>query len=126
MRYTVSVMLVLVAIIHLLPLSGVLSSERLTVLYGIPFNEPNLEIVMRHRAVLLGLLGAFLLYSAFKPVVQLLAFVAAFFSVISFIYLAWSVGTYNEHIGRVFIADIVALVCLVIGSVAYVLAGRHS
>ena len=55
MRYLVSAMLVIVGIIHLLPLSGVLSESRLTVLYGIPFDEPNLEILMRHRAVLFGL-----------------------------------------------------------------------
>jgi hypothetical protein len=126
MRYIVSVMLVVVAIIHLLPLSGVLSSERLTALYGISFNEPNLEILMRHRAVLFGLLGAFLLYAAFQPAVQVLAFIAAFFSVVSFLWLAWSVGAYNEQVGRVFMADIVALVCLVIGVVAYALAGRHA
>lgn len=43
MRYVVTVMLIVVAVIHLLPLSGVLSGERLAALYGIPFNEPNLE-----------------------------------------------------------------------------------
>jgi len=118
--YVVTVSLVIVSIIHLLPLSGVFSSERLTVLYGISFSEPNLEIVMRHRAVLFGLLGVFFLYAAFRPAVQLLAFSAAFVSVISFLCLAWSVGSYNAYIGRVFAADIVALVSLVIGFGAYV------
>ncbi len=126
MRYIVSAMLVVVAIIHLLPLSGVLSSERLAALYGISFNEPNLEIVMRHRAVLFGLLGAFLIYAAFQPAVQLLAFIAAFVSVVSFLWLAWSVGNYNENVGRVFTADIVALVCLVIGAGAYAFTGRYA
>jgi hypothetical protein len=125
-RYIVSAMLVVVAIIHLLPLSGVLSSERLAALYGISFNEPNLEIVMRHRAVLFGLLGAFLIYAAFQPAVQLLAFIAAFVSVVSFLWLAWSVGNYNENVGRVFTADIVALVCLVIGAGAYAFTGRYA
>lgn len=60
MRYLVSAMLVVVAVIHLLPLSGVLGSERLAALYGLSFNEPNLAILMRHRAVLFGLLGLFL------------------------------------------------------------------
>jgi len=126
MRYIVSSMLVIVAIIHLLPLSGLLSSERLTTLYGISFNEPNLEILMRHRAVLFGLLGAFLIYAAFQPPVQMLAFIAAFISVISFLWLAWSVGVYNENIGRVFKADIVALVCLICGVIAYAFTDNNA
>ncbi|MCA3052418.1 MAG: phosphopantetheine adenylyltransferase [Rhodocyclaceae bacterium] len=119
MRHLVSAMLVVVAIIHLVPLSGLLGTERLAVLYGIQIEEPNLAILMRHRAVLFGLLGVFLLYAAFRPTFQPAAFVAGFVSVLSFLYLAWSVGGYNAQIGRVFTADIVALVCLVVGAVAY-------
>jgi hypothetical protein len=112
-------MLIVVAVIHLLPLSGVLGPARLAALYGIAFDEPNLQILMRHRAVLFGLLGAFLLLAAFQPSLQLIALVAGFVSVVSFLWLAWSVGGYNAQVGRVFIADIVALVCLVVGAVAY-------
>ena len=119
MRHLISAMLIVVAIIHLLPLSGVLGSERLSALYGIRFDEPNLAILMRHRAVLFGLLGVFLLYAAFQPAFQRAAFVAGFVSVVSFLYLAWSVGGYNAQVGRVFIADIVALVGLILGAAAY-------
>lgn len=119
MRYVVTAMLAVVAVIHLLPLSGVLGDARLGALYGIPFDEPNLAILMRHRAVLFGLLGAFLLYAAFRPGHQPAAFIAGFVSVLSFLYLAWSTGGYNEQLGRVFAADIVALGCLVVGAAAY-------
>jgi uncharacterized BrkB/YihY/UPF0761 family membrane protein len=119
MRYVVSAMLVVVGVIHLMPLSGVLGSERLAALYGLSFDQPDLAILMRHRAVLFGLLGAFLLLAAFRPELQTVAFVAGFVSVVSFLYLAWSVGNYNAQIGRVFVADVVALVCLVIGVAAH-------
>lgn len=124
MRYVVTAALVVVAIIHLLPVSGVLGSERLSALYGIPINEPNLAILMRHRAILFGLLGLFLLLAAFRPELQLLAFAAAFASVLSFLWLAWSTGNYNAQLGRVFTADIVALACLVVGLAAYLLSRR--
>ena len=124
MRYLVSAMLAVVAVIHLLPLSGVLGTDRLHALYGVSFDEPNLAILMRHRAVLFGLLGAFLLLAAFRPAFQVAALVAGFVSVLSFLYLAWSVGAYNAQVARVFIADIVALVCLVIGTAAYVYLPR--
>lgn len=120
MRYLVSAMLVVVAVIHLLPLSGVLGSERLAALYGLSLNEPNLAILMRHRAVLFGLLGLFLLFAAFRRPFQIIAFIAGFVSVVSFLWLAWSVGGYNAQVARVFMADIVALACLIIGVVAHV------
>jgi hypothetical protein len=125
MRYLISAMLVVTAIIHLLPLSGVLGHERLTALYGIPFNEPNLTILMRHRSVLFGLFGLFLLFAAFQPSLQPLAFIAGLVSVVSFLWLAWSVGSYNEQISRVCMADIAALVCLTVGVVAYGLEKLH-
>jgi hypothetical protein len=125
MKYLVSVMLVLVGVIHLLPLSGVLGSERLASLYGLQFNEPNLEVLMRHRAVLFGLLGAFMVYAAFKPAFQTVAFIAGFISVVSFLYLAWAVGGYNERIGRVLVADVVALAFLVVGGVVHAVLQRE-
>ena len=121
MRYLVSASLILVGIIHLLPLSGLLGAERLAALYGLDFSEPNLSILMRHRAVLFGLLGAFLVFAAFRPALQPLAFIAAFVSVLSFLLLAWSSGGYNPQLGRVVMADIVALAALVIGAAVYVL-----
>ena len=72
MRYLVSGSLVLAGVIHLLPLSGLLGAERLAALYGLDFSEPNLSILMRHRAVLFGLLGAFLVFAAFRPSLQTL------------------------------------------------------
>lgn len=120
MRYLVSTMLLVVAVIHLLPLSGVLGGERLASLYGISVNEPNLAILMRHRAVLFGLLGLFFLYAAFSPPYQTLAFIAGFTSVVTFFWLAWSVGGYNAQVARVIMADIVALACLVVGVAGHV------
>lgn len=117
-------LLVLVGIIHLLPVTGVLGVERLAVLYGISVAEPNLEILMRHRGVLFGLLGLFLVYAAFQPSLQLVAIVAGFTSVVSFIAIAWSVGGYNQAIQKVIIADIVAIVALIAAGAIYA-TGRY-
>lgn len=113
-------MLVVVGIIHLLPLSGVLGAERLSALYGHSFQQPDLQILMRHRAVLFGLLGAFLVLAAFRPALQGLALLAGFVSVLSFMWLAWSVGGYNAQVARVFRADVLALACLVVGSATHI------
>jgi hypothetical protein len=111
-------MLAVVGLIHLLPLSGALGGDRLASLYGLSFSEPNLAILMRHRAVLFGLLGLFLLFAAFRPAFQTAAFVGGFVSIVSFLWIAWSVGGYNVQIARVFTVDIVALACLIVGVAA--------
>lgn len=119
MEHLVSAMLIVVAIIHLLPVSGVVSGTRLQALYGIHVAEPNLLILMRHRAVLFGILGVYFLAAAFHPPLQPLAFVAGFASVVPFLWLAKSVGEYNVQVARVFQADVVALLCLIVAVVAY-------
>jgi hypothetical protein len=120
MRHLVSVGFVVAAVIHILPLSGVLGSDRLVSLYGVVVDDPNLEILLRHRAVLFGVLGFFFLIAAFRPSLQTAAFVVGFVSVVSFLLLAWSVGGYNAQIARVFWADIIALASLVISVSAYI------
>ncbi|WP_339858739.1 phosphopantetheine adenylyltransferase [Pseudohongiella acticola] len=112
MEKVITGLLVLVGIIHLLPVSGVLGVERLAALYGVSLGDPNIEILMRHRAILFGLLGLFLVYAAFQASLQNLAIVAGLVSVVSFIAIAWSVGEYNESVRRVVIADIIAIVAL--------------
>jgi hypothetical protein len=120
MQYLVSVMLIIVAIIHLLPVVGVLGADRLEALYGVAVDDANLTILMRHRAVLFGLVGTLIMYAAFSPQYQPIAFVAGFISVLSFFALAGSAPSYNAQIQRVVAADIVAIVCLVIGGLASV------
>ena len=115
MQQLVSAMLVVVALIHLLPLSGALGAARLRSLYGIALDEPNLLILMRHRAVLFGLLAAFLAYAAFHPRLHGLALVAGAVSVFSFLVLAGMVGGYNPALGTVVKVDIVAAVLLAVG-----------
>lgn len=126
MEKVVAGLLVLVGIIHLLPVSGVLGAERLSILYGVSLTEPNLVILMRHRAVLFGLLGLLMIYAAFKPALQPLALVAGFLSVVSFIAIAWSTGAYNDAIRRVVIADIIAVVALCIAAATYVASRSQS
>ena len=56
----ISGLLLVVAVIHLLPIAGFVGVDRLGSLYGIEITDRNLEIMMRHRAILFGILGAFI------------------------------------------------------------------
>jgi hypothetical protein len=124
MRFVVPAILVLVAGLHALPLLGVLGVGRLSTLYGVQVDEPNLEILMRHRAVLFGMLAVFLAACAFRPQWHRLGIVAGFVSVVSFLYLAHDVGRYNAAVTRVLQADLVALVMLFVGG-ALLMARRR-
>ena len=108
MTYLVGATLLVVGVIHLLPLVGVAGADRLSALYGVTVAGPDLAILMRHRAILFGLLGAFLVYAAFVPDFRSAAFVAGFVSVVSFLVLARAEGGYNAEVSRVVTADLVA------------------
>lgn len=110
--YLTTGLMLIVAAIHLAPITGFFGTRPLRALYGIEVESPDLEILMRHRAMLFGILGAFFAYAAFVPELQPVAFVAATASLASFFYLAVAVGNYRAPIRKVVIADVVAAVCL--------------
>lgn len=97
-----------------------LGTAQLASLYGTPPSEPNTLILLRHRAVLFGIVGGICMGAAFKPAYQWLGLTVGAVSVLSFLLLAWSTGGFNLHLQRVVVADGLALVCLVAGAVARV------
>ncbi len=109
----ITFLLLIVAVIHIISISGFAGVSRLEALYGLPVAGADMEILMRHRAALFGILGIFFAYAAFTPSLQPLAFIAAFATIASFFYLAFSVGEYNAAIGKIVIDDVVAAISLV-------------
>jgi len=103
----------LVGLINFLPVLGFFSATQLSLAYGVELNSNDLEILMRHRALLFGILGGFVFYSLFKPNLRLPALVMTGVSMLGFIYLAWSVGDINEALIKVTQADLVGLLCLI-------------
>lgn len=124
-RHVIALLLGIVGIIHLLPLSGVLGGAQLTALYGLDFSDPGLAILMRHRAVLFGLLGTACLIAAFRRSWQNPVIAAAAISTIAFLVLAFDEGRYGAAIARVVVADGIAVACLVIASVLRAIETRR-
>ena len=102
------VLLALVALINVLPLIGLLSAERVQGLYGLPPLEPNLALLMRHRALLFGLVGALILSAVFLPALRPVAYVVALISMAGFIILARGAAI-NEALQHVVLADWIGL-----------------
>jgi hypothetical protein len=125
MKFVFSAILVLVGLINLTPAVGVLGANHLFKLYGVRFDDPNMLILMRHRAVLFGMLGVFLVASVWRPAWQNLAIGATLVSMVSFVFLAWATGKHNTLIRRVVWIDIVASVALLAGAAISVLVPAH-
>ena len=112
MRYLWTFFVLVAAVINLAPLMGAFAPERMTALYGVSLDDPNLQILMRHRAVLFGLVGGLLLAAAFLPPLRTLGYVAGFASMVSFLLIAWLVGGYSAEIRRVILLDEVGIAAL--------------
>ena len=112
-------MLVIIGVIHLLPVIGVMGSDKLESLYQIATPGQDLELLLRHRAVLFGILGAFFCYASVNPLFQPIAFVAAGTSIGSFLLLAYFTDGTNESLQKIVNADLIALGCLLVAVVLY-------
>lgn len=119
MQRVAALLLMIVAFVHLPPLVGVLGVARLESLYGVAVAGPDLVILMRHRAVLFGLLGAYQLWAVFRPAHRTVAFVAGIVSLGAFLALVYSTPGYNANLARVAMIDVAALVLAVVGFAAH-------
>lgn len=112
----IAVCLLVVALIHLFPVIGVLGAAQLRKLYGQSFESPDLQLLMRHRAVMFGIVAGISVLGALVPAYRLVALVVGAVSVLSFLGLAAAIPGYGPGLRKVVIADIVALVALVIAA----------
>lgn len=110
--------LVIAGIVNLLPTIGVAGASWLRSLYGFEIANPDLEILLRHRAVLFGLVGVLLLVAALRPGLRNVAVLVAGASMASFIVIAFMVGGFGPAITKIVIADIIGLLALVPAIVA--------
>jgi hypothetical protein len=119
MKHIVPATLLLVALLHALPLAGVLGAARLSALYGIDVHEPNLALLLRHRAVLFGLLAALLATAALRPAWHGLGLVAGLASVGAFLLLALLEGPLNAALVIVVRLDMAALILLIAAGIVH-------
>lgn len=113
MQIIAKTLFLIVSVVNLVPVSGVLSADYLEKLYGVALVDPNLVVLMRHRAVLLGIVGGLLVIAAFRPSIRPLGLAAGLISMLSFVLVACLVGDYNAQIRGAVIIDLVASALLV-------------
>jgi hypothetical protein len=126
MRHFSTGLFLVAAAINLAPAAGAVLPERMAALYGLAIDDPNLEILMRHRAVLFGIVGSLLVAAAFHRPLRAVGYVAGFTSMLSFLLIAWLVGGYSEQIQRVVIVDLAGIAALAGAGIAQLFGPRST
>lgn len=111
--------LIAVAIINFLPVVGVYSETILSRLYNTALSDPDIILLLRHRALLFGLLGGLIFASVFREEWRGLAIVLAAISMAGFIVLALMIPTDNPAIAKVVRADTIALTLLILPAIRW-------
>ena len=109
-----SLLYFIVGLINFAPIVGLLGAARREALYGTAIPGGDLLLLLRHRAVLLALVGGLLFYATAFPQARPLAAAAAFVSMLSFIALAALAPLPGDSLVRVAWIDVAACVLLAI------------
>lgn len=109
-----TIILVLVGLINIAPIIVFFSPSQAQKLYGITLEGETLSVLMRHRGVLLSIVGIALIVAAFKTEYRMLAIVLAFVSKIAFIFLVWATTNYAAELNKVAWIDVGAMVALLV------------
>lgn len=118
MAMLIKATLIVVGLVNLAPLVGVLSQSQLFRLYGVAIENQDLLVMMRHRAVLLGLVGATLIAAAWVPGLRVAACLIGLVSMISYMVLVAGAGSVNAPLLKIAFIDAVATLALALAFVA--------
>ena len=83
-------------------------------LYGLTLEGETLTLLMRHRGVLLSIVGIALIFAAVKPEYRILAITLAFVSKIAFIFLVWTSTNCASELNKVAWIDVGAMIALIV------------
>lgn len=115
MTLSLQLALIFVGLLHAVPAISGLSASRLASLYKVDADDKVLLVLLRHRAVLFGILAAGCFYSAFTQTAALEISIAGLVAMLSFVGIAFSIPHQSPAIQKIAMADVVGLVVLAAG-----------
>lgn len=119
MKQLIAALFIVPGLINFAPILGALSNEHLAKLYLVDNLNPDVALLLRHRALLFGIVGAFIVYSAFQPHLRPYATIAGLVSMVSFVILVFALNTSNPSLIKVAWIDVGAIIILVVGSLLH-------
>ncbi len=111
--------LVVIGVITASPVITALNPNGITSLYNVAFEDNAVLLLVRHRQVMLGVLGAALVYGAFFYHLRMIVITAAVVSKLAFIGLCITTPDLTPGIQRVIYFDAVSIVLLLIAAVIF-------
>jgi len=119
--------LFIAGIINTIPTFLAFLPDKISTSYGIEIPDSNLELLLMHRAVLFGIIGGIMIYSAISKRNYNLAVCIGLISMISFIILLkLSNGEINPELVKVMWMDIIGIIILLIGFAQYRLSTKKN
>ncbi|GLW09672.1 hypothetical protein Misp01_48010 [Microtetraspora sp. NBRC 13810] len=111
-----------VGLLNVAPGLIALTPSQLATVYGVMSDDVTGTLLLRHRAVMLALLGVALLAAAVMPRLRTPVVIVAAVGKLSFIALVWTTPGAHPKLTPVALADVGALVAL--GTAAFLLRAR--
>ena len=99
----------IVGAIHLMPIAPIFVPETISRLYGIAPGDSTLLVLLRHRALLLALVGILCLWASWSMPVRPAALLAAAINVVGFLGFYALYGNPAGALRTVAIVDLIAL-----------------
>jgi hypothetical protein len=112
--------LFIAGVINLLPSVLAFLPDKISKSYGIEIPNENYELLLRHRAILFGIIGGLMIYSAVAKKHYEVSTFIGLISMVSFIVLFFLIGKdINSELKKVMSIDIVGTVILCIGFILF-------
>ncbi len=109
----VTALFLLASLVKLAPVVGFFLPSQIPDAYGIAVQDPNLLILLRHRAALFAIVGVLLAVASFRPSLRMLAAAVGLYSMLSFNVAVWLGGPVNAQLDLYAFIDQAAVVVLV-------------
>ncbi|MEM1091700.1 MAG: phosphopantetheine adenylyltransferase [Pseudomonadota bacterium] len=101
-----------VGLINFLPVIGVIGAAQLHRLYQVSITDTDLTLLMQHRALLLGIVGALMVAAAFRTELRTAAALAGLTSMVGYLLIIGLGDTSNASLIKVAGIDVAAVVIL--------------
>lgn len=116
MELVFRICLFIAGVINFVPSFLAFLPDKISTSYGIQIPDSNYELLLRHRAILFGIIGGVMIYSAIRKRHYALSVTMGLISMISFIILFYLMdGTLNPELTKVMKIDMGGIIILLIG-----------